>query len=197
MGRSLHTLLKGFETFREQLYKEGHAMMPDLAKYGQSPEVMIVACSDSRLDPALILQAEPGDLFVVRSIASIIPSYENAGNQPSISASLEFGVCYLEVKHIVILGHSNCGGINALLNPDSLHQDEFISKWVNIVDASKLMTDDVDTSCHQVIGQSYENLFTYPWIRKRVEQDELRLHSWFFNIAYGDLIDVKPEKNLI
>ena len=83
------------------------------------------------------------------------------------------------------------------LNLNDLNQLTQLSLLSNHIRKSKLMTDDVDTSCHQVIGQSYENLFTYPWIRKRVEQDELRLHAWFFNIAYGDLIDVKPEKNLI
>lgn len=197
MPKSLQTLLKGFETFREQLYREGHVLMPHLAKYGQSPEVMVIACSDSRLDPALILNAEPGDLFMVRSIASIIPAYSHASTQPSISAALEYGVCYLNVKHIIILGHSDCGGVKALLDPESLHQDEFISKWVGIIDASELIEDDVDTSCQHVIGKSYLNLLTYPWIKERVECNTLSLHSWYLNLADGDLLDVVRKENLV
>lgn len=195
MPQSLKTLLKGFETYRQQLYHEGHALMPHLAQHGQSPEVMVIACSDSRLDPAILLQAEPGDLFTVRSIAAIIPSYEHAGSQPSVSAALEYGVCYLNVKHVVILGHSDCGGIKALLNPESLHQDDFISRWVNIVDQPEVAKHNTDSGCRHVIKQSHHNLLTYPWIRERVEQNQLRLHSWFLNLADGDLIDVIRETN--
>lgn len=197
MAKSLHTLLQGFEKFRETLYHEGHALMPHLAKYGQAPEVMVIACSDSRLDPALILQAGPGDLFVVRSIASIIPIYEHGSNQPSVSAALEFGVCYLNVKHIILLGHSDCGGIRALLYPESLHQDDFISKWVTIMDDAAIVPGNVDESCHHVLEKSYTNLFTYPWIKLRVDNQELRLHAWFLDLANGNLIDIVREENLI
>ena len=196
MPKSLQTLLKGFEEFREQLYREGHALMPHLAVHGQAPEVMVIACSDSRLDPALILKAEPGDLFVVRSIASIIPAYQNAGNQPSISAALEFGVCYLNVKHIIVLGHSDCSGIHALVNPEALHQDEFISKWVNIMDPSKIVAANIDKSCQNVLHQSYQNLLSYPWIKARVASMQLRLHAWFLSLVDGDLIDLVREESL-
>src|SRR5579863_9197421 len=104
--------------------------MQYLSNYGQKPEVMVVACCDSRVDPALILQCDPGDLFVVRNVANIIPPYENDEAHHGTSAALEFGISVLHVKHLILLGHSQCGGIQALLKTNGEPQNDFINNWV-------------------------------------------------------------------
>src|SRR5271168_1065373 len=107
--------------------------MQYLSHHGQQPQVMMVACCDSRVDPALILQCDPGDLFVVRNVANIVPPYEKDTVHHGTSAALEFGVCFLDVKHLILFGHSQCGGIDALINSDNVGKNDFITDWVNII----------------------------------------------------------------
>jgi carbonic anhydrase len=116
MKESLDKLLGGYKAFQDKYAAGDNSLMTQLAREGQNPEVMVVACSDSRVDPALILQCNPGDLFTVRNVANIVLPFADDGAHHGVSAALEFGLCYLKVKHLIILGHSQCGGINALLN---------------------------------------------------------------------------------
>jgi carbonic anhydrase len=116
MESVLGKILKGYQSFREQYAHGDNSVMRYLASHGQNPEIMVVACCDSRVDPALILQCDPGDLFTIRNVANIIPPYEKDDLHHGTSAALEFGICYLHVEHLIIFGHSQCGGINALMN---------------------------------------------------------------------------------
>ena len=110
MKKSFKKIIQGYRAFRKK-YATGHnSVMRHLAN-GQNPEIMVVACCDSRVDPALILQCDPGDLFIVRNVANIVPPYEADERHHGTSAALEFGICYLKVKHLIILGHSQCSGI--------------------------------------------------------------------------------------
>lgn len=188
MDESFKNLLAGYHAFRKK-YAVGEApKMADLSERGQRPQTMIVACSDSRVDPALILQCDPGDLFVVRNVASIVPSFKQDGTHHGTSAALEFGVRFLGVKHLIIIGHSQCGGIQGLLNPPSVTPNDFITDWVSVVkpEQGELPSDmTVESAVKFSLQQSYKNCLTFPWIKQKVESEELDIHLWFFDIETG------------
>ena len=115
MIKSFETIVQGYQQFRKKYLAKETNLLSTLAEHGQHPQVMIVACCDSRVDPAIVLQCDPGDLFVVRNVANVIPPYEKDSGHHGTSAALEFGVCQLQVKHLIILAHSHCGGIQALM----------------------------------------------------------------------------------
>lgn len=184
MEKSFNKMLSGYQQFRKK-YAEGDAsLMQELSETGQSPEFMVVACSDSRVDPAILLQCQPGDLFVVRNVANLIPPFESDGKFHGTSAALEYGICYLNVEHLIILGHSQCGGISAKLSPEVLHQDDFISHWVSIADMEH--AEKTPDQCAQAsLINSYNNCLTFPWIKQRLDKQQLAIHLWFFDIESG------------
>ncbi|MDD2913778.1 MAG: carbonic anhydrase [Gallionella sp.] len=195
---STKQLIEGFARFREKHFSQDDALFRELVEQGQTPKTLVVACCDARVDPALILDCAPGDLFVVRNVANLVPPAENQGHYHGTSAALEFGVRKLNVEHIVVLGHAHCGGIHALMAGDVQKEDAFISEWMGIADAAReqvnrecLATDDAERqrACEQqAILVSLNNLMTFPWIRGRVEQGTLALHGWYFDIEHGELL---------
>ncbi len=187
MKKSLNNVLKGYQAFRKKYALGNKSIMRTLADHGQSPEVMVVACCDSRVDPALILQCNPGDLFVVRNVANIVPPYEKDEMRHGTSAALEFGICFLKVKHLIILGHSQCGGIQALLDEKTLHQDDFISNWVSVIDMPHAKHHLTDDYAQLALKQSRKNCMTFPWLKQKVEQEALQIHLWFFDIKTGQI----------
>lgn len=195
MKKSLKKILRGYHTFRKKYASGNRSIMHLLAKHGQSPDIMVVSCCDSRVDPALILQCDPGDLFVVRNVANIVPPFEKDEGHHGVSAALEFGVCFLKVKHLIILGHSQCGGIHALLNEDSLHQDDFISRWVSVIKRPHHSIKDTDECAKLALVQSYENCLAFPWIKKRVSEKTLAIHLWFFDISQGEIFSYSQSEN--
>lgn len=180
-------ILRGYRQFREKYTMGDNSVMQYLAEYGQRPQVMVVACCDSRVDPALILQREPGELFVVRNVANIVPPYEKDEMHHGTSAALEFGVCYLNVEHIIILGHSQCGGIDALLNETDRHQNDFISNWVSLIKSPNIKHLDQDACAKQALIKSQSNCMTFPWIQKKVSDNLLNIHLWYFDIKSGQI----------
>lgn len=186
MENSLKKILNGYQAFREKYVHGDKAIMQYLSYYGQKPDVMVVSCCDSRVDPALILQCDPGDLFVVRNVANIIPPYEKDELHHGTSAALEFGIRFLNVKHLILLGHSQCGGIQALLTQDNAHQNDFISNWVSLVQ-THTHDKDPDTYAKIALNQSYEHCLTFPWIKEKVAQKNLLIHRWFFDIKMGEI----------
>lgn len=195
MSKMFQKLREGYHRFRREHALGEDSLMKNLAQQGQKPEVMVVACSDSRVDPALLLQTLPGELFVVRNVANIIPPYEADGAHHGTSAALEFGICYLNVKHLVILGHTQCGGIQAMLAPEKLHQDDFISNWTNINKDSAVHyhPDQADDCAKASLKQSYANCLTFPWILSRIEDQSFQIHCWFFDIEHASLYELDPE----
>lgn len=191
--KSLLKILHGYETFRNKYVLGDQSVMQYLSDYGQKPKIMIVACCDSRVDPALILQCDPGDLFVVRNVANIIPPYEKDEAHHGTSAALEFGIRFLNVKHLILLGHSQCGGIQALMNNQS--QNDFISNWVSVIKPPHVKCDELDDYAKLAINQSYQNCLTFPWIKERHDQNTLAIHRWFFDIKSGQIFHHLPEKN--
>ncbi len=169
-----------------------------LSCYGQQPETMVIACCDSRVDPALILQCDPGDLFVVRNIANIVPPYEKDEAHHGTSAALEFGICFLEVKNLILLGHSQCGGIQALLNSDYSNQNDFITNWVSLIKTDdfnyNINNKDPDDYAKVALKQSRQNCITFPWINERVIKNKLIIHLWFFDIKGGQIFTYSDEQ---
>lgn len=192
MQESLKKITRGYFAFREKYATGDNSVMQGLADQGQKPDVMVVACCDSRVDPALILQCDPGDLFIVRNVANIVPPYEADDGHHGTSAALEFAVCYLQVKHLIILGHSQCGGIEALLHAQNLPQNTFIHSWVSLIKIDACC-DDADTVAQQALSYSYENCLTFPWLRERVAQKTLLVHRWFFDIKTGEILEYSAE----
>ncbi len=194
MKNSLEKILNGYHCFREKYAKGDLSVMRYLSRYGQNPRIMVVACCDSRVDPALILQCDPGDLFVVRNVANIVPPYEHDDAHHGTSAALEFGICFLEVKHLILLGHSQCGGIQALLNNPGIGQNDFISNWVNLVHSEDHTHYSADEYAKLALQQSYSNCLSFPWIKNKLQEQSLQLHLWFFDIESGQIFRYSQEE---
>lgn len=194
MEKPFNEVIQGYLTFKDKYVTGDNSIMEHLAYEGQSPEIMIVSCCDSRVDPAIILQCEPGDLFITRNVANIVPPFEADMMHHGTSAALEFGVCYLNVKHLIILGHSQCGGINAILHEETLSkQNDFITNWVSLVKPTESVKD-VDTLAKKALFTSYENCMSFPWIVDRVSQKKLAIHLWYFDIKSGEMLAYSFDK---
>lgn len=187
MKDSFNRILQGYHRFREKYAEGDNAVMEKLSIDGQKPDVMVIACSDSRVDPAVLLQCKPGDLFVVRNVANIVPPCENDKGHHGVSAALEFGVCYLKVKHLVLLGHSQCGGIQALLDHAIVDENHFISDWVKLIEKNECKNLTAEEYSQFALGLSYQNCLTFPWIEERVHNGELMIHQWYFDIKSGKI----------
>lgn len=200
-------LVEGFRRFRSHNYEENRALFERLAQYGQSPKTIVVGCCDSRVDPAIVTDCNPGDLFIIRNVANLVPPYEISGSHHGTSAALEFGVCHLDVENIIVLGHAQCGGIRALMNrtPGSEPKDGFISGWMRIARNARNRVlarmqgeqEEIQMrACElEAIKVSMDNLLTFPWILERVAQKKLALHGWYFDMAQGELLIFDPASN--
>lgn len=194
MENGFKKMVEGYQTFRKKYALGDTSIMQSLSHHGQQPKVMVVSCCDSRVDPALILQCDPGDLFVVRNVANIIPPYEKDEAHHGTSAALEFAICNLNIKHLILLGHSQCGGIQALLNNNHLDQNDFVSNWVSLI-KTQPATQDADDYARSALHQSHHNCLTFPWIKEKIQQKKLMIHLWFFDIKTGQIFTYSNEKN--
>jgi len=187
-------ILEGYETFRKKYAHGDASVMQQLSYYGQKPSAMVVSCCDSRVDPAVILQCDPGDLFVTRNVANIVPPYEKDEMHHGTSAALEFAVCYLNVEQLILLGHSQCGGIQALLDERRVGVNDFISNWVSLIKTDHSGHCDPDDYAKLALHKSYNNCMTFPWIKDRVLRNSLIIHLWFFDIKTGQIFRYDPEQ---
>jgi carbonic anhydrase len=204
MSAGIADFVAGFERFRAKHFAHDTTLFARL-RQGQNPSALVISCCDSRADPGMLLGAGPGDIFVVRNVGNLVPPYGDGAQMPGIRADIEFAVKSLNVAHIIILGHSGCGGIRALMDGEGITSDnyEFIGRWVGIARPvrERVLRDLADRSpaeqtraCeHGAIAQTLENLMTFPWIRERVERGELQLHGWYFDIDAGDLLGYSAE----
>jgi len=196
----LDLLIEGFRRFRQRYFMEQPELYDRLVKHGQSPRVLVIACSDSRVDPALITDANPGDMFVVRNVANVVPPFVDDGKTHGTSAAIEFSVKHLQVPHIVVMGHSRCGGIRALM--EGRHSAEthgFIDPWMNVMVPARdrvMRTNpdvDLDKQCslceREAVGVSLENLVTFPFVKQAVEAGRLKLNGWYFDFDQGELFE--------
>lgn len=192
-------LVRGYHRFRDREWQEERDRWSELAE-GQSPKVMVIACSDSRVDPATIFDARPGEMFVVRNVANLVPPFEPDQNYHGVSAALEFAVTQLEVDELVVMGHGFCGGCAAALTgqfDDADHgQGHFIAHWIEMLaDAREKIRAahaELDREAFlemelEGVRLSLRNLMSFPWVRERVESGRLTLHGAYFAIVDGIL----------
>ena len=195
-------LSTGYRSFVASRFSNERARYAHLAETGQRPQIMVIGCVDSRVSPEVIFDADPGEILVVRNVANIVPPYEPEGGQHGTSAALEFGVVALRVKHVVVLGHAQCGGIRAFADEAApLSPGDFIGRWMaQIAPASAGLGPrgpDPDAWLRRLefasVELSLRNLMTFPCVRTLVERGRLHLHGAYFGIATGLLLVRDPE----
>lgn len=199
-------LLKGYQRFRAEGYPRQKARYDELVREGQRPELMIIGCSDSRVDPAQIFDVDPGRIFVVRNVAALVPPHETSPGHHGVSAAVEFAVQMLKVKQIVVMGHGMCGGCQAALTQD-LHGNDpgeggFIADWIHLLDeARKPVAERFGTEGREAerameleaVKVSLANLMTFPFVAEKARKGELKLRGAFFAISEGVLYVLDPD----
>jgi carbonic anhydrase len=190
-------LLDGYRAFSTQRLPTEQTRYRELSVKGQSPEVMVIGCCDSRVSPEVIFDVGPGELFVVRNIANLVPVYQPDGNAHGVSAALEYAVTVLRIKHIVVLGHAQCGGIRAFVDKiEPLTPGDFIGRWMQmfikpgeVVEQRnhETMQQFVERIEKAAVFRSLENLMTFPFVRKAVESGQMQTHGAYFGVAEGSL----------
>ena len=203
---AIAALLQGARSFREREYGKSGALMPGLSA-GQQPRAMMIACADSRVDPALIFGARPGDLLTVRVVANLVPPPDTDGMDSGVMSAVEMGLKTLEIPHLVVCGHSNCAGVRTALdaassnfNPDNAHA---LQNWTCFAEIAchKVIAEHGERSAEELVRhaeqrsilKSLENLRARHWLQALEDRGELTLHGWWFDIATGDLWIADPE----
>ena len=195
-------LIDGYTKFLRSRLPVEQNRYRELAETGQNPEVLVIGCCDSRVSPEVIFDARPGELFVIRNVGNLVPPYTPDGAQRAVSAALEFGVQALKVKHIVVLGHAQCGGIRAFAEESApLSPGDFIGHWMALIaPAAKMVGPRGDRSLGAYLTaleqastlKTLDNLMTFPCVRILVERGKLRLHAAYFGVSTGDLSVYDP-----
>jgi carbonic anhydrase len=193
------TMIDRYKRFRLRHYAPNADQYEELAEFGQNPDTMMISCCDSRVDPETIFNAMPGELFIVRNVANLVPPYETGGRYHGVSTAIEFAVLNLRVKHLIVMGHSGCGGVRAALDQSAAIQTEakFISRWMSMLDDARLKVIEANPSAPQsekltalekeCVKTSIANLRTFPFVKDREDKGKLNLHGAYFDIARGTL----------
>jgi carbonic anhydrase len=197
MTEPVQRLVAGFKAFRSEYYEQRPERIRSLVTEGQRPRILMIGCSDSRVDPALVTNAEPGELFVVRNVANLVPPYEPDGRYHGTSAALQFAVEDLAVTDIIVLGHSECGGIRAMVERAAgiSRPREFITPWVSLAarHCADIISDpsgkepDLSACEKTAIKGSLANLMTFPFVSERVAAGTLKTHGWWLELGKGRL----------
>lgn len=190
-------LIAGYQSFATQRLPTEQTRYRELSQHGQSPETMVIGCCDSRVSPEVIFDVGPGELFVVRNVANLVPPYAPDNAAHGVSAALEFAVQVLHVKHIVVLGHAQCGGVKALVQDSApLSPGDFIGKWMSILEPTleeakrghhEGLEEFITRLEKKAVSTSLKNLMTFPCIQILVERGKLHLHGAYFGVAKGSL----------
>jgi carbonic anhydrase len=196
-------LIEGYRTFVAQRLPTEQSRYKELSERGQSPAVMLIGCSDSRVSPEVIFDAGPGELFVVRNVANLVPTFQPDENAHGVSAALEYAVQVLKIKHIVVMGHAQCGGIKAFIDDSApLSPGDFIGKWMAMFikpgekvsqrehESRQEFTTRIEKAA---VFRSLENLMTFPFVRSAVERGDMSLHGAYFGVAEGSLFVLDQE----
>ncbi len=189
----MQKFLDGYRKFRSSYYRENKELIDDLMTRGQSPSAMMIACSDSRIDPSLKFGVDPGDMFIVRNVANLVPPFAPDTRAHGTSAALEFAVRVLKVPNVIVMGHAKCGGIKALM--DHSENGDFVTSWMEIAEparqkvlAAHLPPAQAQHMCeHEAVKLSLQNLLTFPWVKAAVDAGKLQLHGWYFDLSDGTL----------
>lgn len=207
---SIEAMIAGFNSFRGQYFEKNKPLYQRLVKAGQNPNVAVIACSDSRVDPAIVLQAEPGDIFSIRNVANLVPPFVEDDSHHGTSAALEFAVCGVGVEHIIVFGHAHCAGIEAMISEQKGEHVpwHFVGPWANIAAGAYVRTQkemqgkpfdaELEARCCEKnsVIISLENLMTFPFIAERVKNGSLSLHGWYLDIVEGTLHAYDEDKKI-
>ncbi len=198
----MENVLKGLLTFQKEIFTKKKGLFGSLSKQ-QKPSVMFVTCSDSRIDPSLITQTDPGDLFIIRNAGNLIPTYGSA--MGGSTATIEYGASVLQVKDIIVCGHTDCGAMKGLLHPEKLQALPAVKAWLQHAETTVRMVKD---HCAHLKGEKLfaaairenvlvqlDHLKTHPAVATRLRKGDLRLHGWVYSIGTGDVWAYDPEKN--
>lgn len=186
-------LIEGYRIYREKRWPELRALHRRLAERGQSPRTLVIACSDSRVDPATIFNADPGELFVIRNVANLAPPCEDGKlGYHGTSAAIEFAVTKLYVETILVLGHAQCGGVAAALSKEPRDPSSFLDHWIDLLEPAKARIEGCDGDHaealeHESIRVTLENLQTFPFVRHAIEENGLKLAGARYGVADGSL----------
>lgn len=205
----MDALIAGYRRFRAGYYEQHSSKFERLGAKGQKPHYMIIGCADSRVDPSINFDTGPGDVFMVRNVANVVPPYAPDGDHHGTSAALEFAMKGLEIPNIVILGHAKCGGIAALVDrePGDAPTNDFLDLWMSVARPARRaafkaaeavgVADDRDRVCHlceqENVKIGLKNLMTFPWIAERVKAGTTKLHGLYFDITKGELYRLNGE----
>ncbi len=201
-------LFEGYRQFRTDYYEKNQKLFETLAREGQAPKILLIGCSDSRVDPSYIFGAEPGDLFVLRNVANLVPPFAPDSHLHGTSAALEFAVRTLKVEHIIVMGHTRCGGVQALMDDVEGADGDFISGWMAVARGAReralvrslsagLSSEQTLRICEQeVVALSMGNLMSFPWIHEPVQYGRLQIHGLWFDVETGELFRLNPVTNV-
>ncbi len=191
-------LFKGFKKFKQRYFIEENSLYGQLSTQGQSPKTLIIGCSDSRVDPAILTSAEPGELFIVRNVANLVPPYETTGNYHGVSSAIEFAVTNLKIENIIVLGHSQCGGIRALMIGGQELKGTFVHRWMQIAAQAKeralklVNSKDEKALCRacetEAILVSLNNLKSFPFVQEAIKTRNLKLIGIYFDLEQGEIL---------
>jgi carbonic anhydrase len=199
-------LYKGILNFQRSYFKEEEEFFRRLSE-GQSPEVMFVTCADSRIDPNLVTQSRPGELFIVRNVGNIIPPYGSIKDKNSVAAAIEMAVLDLKVKDIIICGHSNCGAMQSLYRDEKEVQSmPHLKEWLQMADSVKELVlrhyAEANVEIRQRVTEEenvllqLHNIQTYPFVRQALDQGILHIHGWYYNIATGSILSYNSTEDV-
>jgi len=197
-------VIEGYRNFRTKVWPKQKKLFKKLAKEGQAPQALVIACSDSRVNPSILLSADPGDIFVVRNVANIVPPFSNEAGHSSVGSALEYGVNVLGIPTLIVMGHAGCGGVAALLDTaeGKPAPTDFVGTWIATSEPArdkvvkdfkgKPKADKLKALEEENIRMGIANLMTYPWIKERVEAKSLQLLGTRFDIEKGELYRLTP-----
>lgn len=200
-------LLQRYQGWKATSYEENQAWYRRLADEGQRPRAMVISCCDSRVHVTSIFGADSGEFFIHRNIANLVPPYQPDGDHHGTSAAIEYAVQVLKVTHLLVLGHSSCGGVKGCIDmcqgkaPDLEAKDSFVGRWMDILKPKYELVADIKDEAQQAkelerhsVLASIENLMTFPFVREKVEKGQLSLHGLWVDIGAGDLYHYLPEE---
>jgi carbonic anhydrase len=195
------TLVEGHSRFRRDEHAKNRGRYLQLAELGQAPTAMVIACCDARVDVSAIFDAEPGSLFIMRNVANLVPPYEPEGKYHGTSAAVEYAVTALKVPHLIVLGHSHCGGVDAYRRGvrGDVAQHGFIGRWLTLLDNLDVVESDIFAHGDQMafefaaVRSSIANLNTFPFIQKRMKEGLLALHGLHFDLGSGELLSLEQK----
>jgi carbonic anhydrase len=197
----MQKLIQGIHQFRERDFRPLQGLFEQLAK-GQSPETLFITCSDSRIDPNLLTRSQPGDLFILRNAGNIVPAHGAANGGEA--ATIEFAVAGLGVRDVIVCGHSHCGAIKGLLEPDMVRHLPAVRQWLQHAEATRRIVREkytertglslLTTAVEENVLVHLENLRTHPTIASRLAMGRLKLHGWVYKIETGEVFAYDPER---